>query len=209
MVQNASALRRKATAGKSGAKGASVKERRMRGVFSDQTPEERERTMHMFMAAMDKNGCRPLTDDTQKHDPRFVEWGKKRFVKAKKFSAAFPYRNDVIEMPGDVLCPKRHRRGKRGWRTSWRSWSPLSSPENISPFSAWLRHLPPCSTQPAFVPKTFSRWMSRDWSTMQRLRESTFGDHRNQSRQRPPRQRPRGFGTDADHPIPGLQLSLF
>ncbi|CAM9803510.1 unnamed protein product [Ectocarpus sp. 13 AM-2016] len=43
MGQNARALDRKATAGKSGARGASVKKCRMRVVLSDQTPEEREK----------------------------------------------------------------------------------------------------------------------------------------------------------------------
>lgn len=101
MVQNARNLRDKAAAQKSGAIGASVKERRMRAKLLDLTPEEREETMDVFMTAMDKNVCGRVMDAIEKIDPGFVEWGKKRLKEAETVSTAYPNRDDILEIPDD------------------------------------------------------------------------------------------------------------
>lgn len=84
MVQDARNLREKAAAQRSGAIGASIKERKRRAVMLDQTPEERGKTMDIFITAVDKNGCRRLMDAVKKRDPEFVKWGEERLARAKK-----------------------------------------------------------------------------------------------------------------------------
>lgn len=161
MVQNARNLRDTAAAQKSGDIGASIKERRQRVVLLDQTPEEREKTMDMFMAAMHKNGCRRLMDAVKKHDPDFVEWGKERLAKARNNgSSPLPGRDDAIERPDDGRSEDHLfgntsdeiEHGQQRVRGLMANLEKACSPVKISPFSAWLWHWPPCSQQPVSSP---------------------------------------------------------
>ncbi|CAN0254918.1 unnamed protein product [Ectocarpus sp. 6 AP-2014] len=93
--------RAKATAEKSGAVGPAAKVRKQRVILLELTPEEREKAMDMFMAAITKNGCGRLMDAIKKHDPGFVEWGKECLAKADLKSSVYTSRDNYLETPDD------------------------------------------------------------------------------------------------------------
>lgn len=93
--------RAKATAEKSGAMGPAAKVRQQRVVLLELTPEEREKVMDMFMAAIAKNGCGRLMLAIEKHDRYFVEWGKKCLAKAELKSSQYTTRDNYVEKPDD------------------------------------------------------------------------------------------------------------
>lgn len=93
--------RAKAVAEKSGAVGPAAKVRQQRVVLLELTPEEREKVMDMFMAAIAKNGCGRLMRAIEKHDPGFVEWGKERLAKAELKSSEYTSRDNYVEKPDD------------------------------------------------------------------------------------------------------------
>ncbi|CAM9491192.1 unnamed protein product [Ectocarpus sp. 12 AP-2014] len=61
----------------------------MRAVLVEQTPEEREETMDVFMKAMSNNECRRLMEAVERIDPGFVEWGLERLEEAKRTSTTY------------------------------------------------------------------------------------------------------------------------
>lgn len=89
LFQNARNLRDKTAAKTNGAIGDSAKIRKMRAVLVEQTSEEREETMGIFMEAMSNNGCRRLMEAIERIDPGFVEWGLGCLEEAKQVSTTY------------------------------------------------------------------------------------------------------------------------
>ncbi|CAM9773651.1 unnamed protein product [Ectocarpus sp. 13 AM-2016] len=118
--------RAKATAEKGGGVGTAAKVRQQRVVLLDLTPEEREKVMDMFMAAIAKNSCGRLMDAIRKHDPGLVEWGKERLAKAELKSSCIRAGTTLLKSPTTAApkttcwetLSKRLSMGSRGWRAS-------------------------------------------------------------------------------------------
>ncbi|CAM9456839.1 unnamed protein product, partial [Ectocarpus sp. 13 AM-2016] len=89
--------RSRATGEKNSGVGATAKERQCRLILLHQTPQERDKTMDMFMAAITENGCDRLMHAIKKHDSGFVKWGKERLANAQTASTAFSSRDDFVE----------------------------------------------------------------------------------------------------------------
>ena len=89
LFQNARNLRKHVAAKTNGGVEDGIKLRKQRVPLVEDTPEEREETMDMFMGAMSANGCQRVMEAIEKVDPGFVEWGMDRLTEAKNASTLF------------------------------------------------------------------------------------------------------------------------
>lgn len=87
--QNARNLRKHVAAKTNGGVGDGIKLRKQRVPLVEDSPEEREETMDMFMGAMSANGCQRVMEAIGKVDPGFVDWGLDRLTEAKNASTLF------------------------------------------------------------------------------------------------------------------------
>ncbi|CAM9394521.1 unnamed protein product [Ectocarpus sp. 8 AP-2014] len=77
-----------------GSTGKSSKQRKCRVGLVEDSPEERERSLEMYMRLVRVNGMFPVMKAIDEIDPDFVEWGMDRLVEAEDISTAFE-RKDI------------------------------------------------------------------------------------------------------------------
>ncbi|CAM9194572.1 unnamed protein product, partial [Ectocarpus sp. 13 AM-2016] len=77
-----------------GSTGDSFKQRKCRIGLVDDSPEERERNIEIYMRLLYVNGIRPVMEAIDKIDPEFVDWGMERLADAKDVSTSFD-RDDI------------------------------------------------------------------------------------------------------------------
>ncbi|CAM9869730.1 unnamed protein product [Ectocarpus sp. 6 AP-2014] len=77
-----------------GSTGESSKQRKCRIGLVDDSPEDRERNLEIYMRLVSVDGIRPVMEAIDKIDSEFIDWGVELFPEAKGVSTSFD-RDDI------------------------------------------------------------------------------------------------------------------